>query len=107
MAANVWERIIPAQRAMVAATASGGNADPRLGASAKQRSVHNNYMTLPVVFIMLSNHYPDTYGHPYNWLILVALFAAGALVRHWFNLRNAGRRAWWPWPLAAGVVVAT
>jgi uncharacterized membrane protein len=57
--------------------------------------VHNNYLTLPVVFAMLSNHFPFTYGHSYNWLILVAIMALGAWVRHYFNLRHVGRNAWW------------
>jgi uncharacterized membrane protein len=90
MVGNVWMRIIPAQRELVAAREQGREPDPALGESAKQRSVHNNYMTLPVVFIMLSNHYPGTYGHEYGWLILTALFLIGAAVRHYFNLRNAG-----------------
>jgi uncharacterized membrane protein len=97
MAANVWMRIIPAQRQLVKARTDGVEPDATLGARAKQRSVHNNYMTLPVVFVMLSSHYPATFGHPYNWLVLLALFAIGAVVRHVFNLRNAGKagKGWW------------
>ena len=57
--------------------------------------MHNNYLTLPVVFAMLSNHFPFTYGHAHAWLILVALMALGAFVRHYFNLRHRGRNAWW------------
>jgi uncharacterized membrane protein len=108
MAANVAMVIMPAQRALVAATAAGERPDPALGAKAKQRSVHNNYVTLPVVFIMLSNHYPMTYGHGWSWAILVALVAIGAFVRHWFNLHDAGRAraAVWIPPAAVTAMVA-
>jgi uncharacterized membrane protein len=108
MAANVAMVIVPAQRALVAATAKGERPDPALGAKAKQRSVHNNYVTLPVVFIMLSNHYPMTYGHGWSWAILTALVAIGAFVRHWFNLHDAGRAraAVWIPPAAVAALVA-
>lgn len=82
MVANVWERIIPAQQQMLAATRAGQPADFTLGERAKQRSVHNSYMTFPVLFIMLSNHFPATYASPVNWLVLLLLFVAGAAVRH-------------------------
>jgi len=107
MAANVAMIIMPAQRALVAATAKGERPDPALGAKAKQRSVHNNYVTLPVVFIMLSNHYPMTWGHGWSWAILTALVALGAFVRHWFNLHDAGRAraaVWIPPAAVAGLV---
>ena len=91
MAANVLFNIIPSQKQMVAAKLRGEQPDARLGARAKQRSVHNNYLTLPVVFTMLSTHFPFTYAHAYNWLVLFVIFAAGMLVRHYFNLRNQGR----------------
>jgi uncharacterized membrane protein len=108
MAANVAMVIVPAQRALVAATARGERPDPALGARAKQRSVHNNYVTLPVVFVMLSNHYPMTYGHGWSWAILTALVAIGAFVRHWFNLHDAGRAraAVWIPPAAVAALVA-
>jgi uncharacterized membrane protein len=108
MAANVAMIIIPAQRALVAATAKGARPDPALGARAKQRSVHNNYVTLPVVFIMLSNHYPMTWGHGWSWAILVALVGVGAFVRHWFNLHDAGRAraAVWIPPAAVAALIA-
>lgn len=111
MAANVWMIIIPAQRALVEATRAGTPLDARHAFNAKQRSVHNNYMTLPVVFIMLSSHYPSTFGNEHPWAVLIALFAVGAVVRHWFNLRNAGTPRLWPIPTAAvamlGLIWAT
>ena len=101
MVINVFVRIIPAQRKLIAARLAGNEPDPLLGRQAKQRSVHNNYLTLPVVFIMISSHYPMTFGHSLNWLLLIAISLSGALVRHWFNLRNAGRQQ--AWPLAAAI----
>ena len=92
MVANVWERIIPAQQQMVAATRAGRPADFTLGERAKQRSVHNSYMTFPVLFIMLSNHFPATYANPRNWLVLLLLFVAGAAVRHAMIGRGALHR---------------
>jgi uncharacterized membrane protein len=65
--------------------------DPSYGKQAKQRSLHNNYLTLPVLFAMISNHYPVTYGHPYGWAILAVVMIIGGLVRHFFNLKNQGR----------------
>jgi uncharacterized membrane protein len=100
MAVNVWVRILPAQTAMIAATQKGNPVDWGLGAKAKHRSVHNNYMTLPVVFVMLSSHYPSTYGHPHGWLVLMGLFVIGGAIRHWFNLRNRGKQNKWIIPAA-------
>ncbi len=78
MVLNVWERILPAQRKMIAAAAAGASFDPALGAQAKLRSKHNTFMAVPVVFIMLSNHFPvATYGNTYSWQILVALVLIG------------------------------
>jgi len=78
MTANVWFRILPAQRRMIAAAAAGEKFDPSLGAQAKLRSKHNTFMAVPVVFLMLSNHYPvATYGNTYGWLVLVSLVVAG------------------------------
>ena len=91
MAANVFFVIIPGQRALVAATAAGRALDPGPGIRGKQRSVHNNYLTLPVLFAMMSQHFPFTYGHENSWLVLLAFMALGALVRHIFNLRHQGR----------------
>ena len=106
MAANVWMVIIPSQQKLVAATRAGAALDPALAFNAKQRSVHNNYMTLPIVFIMLSSHFPSTYGHRYGWAVMIVLFAIGAVVRHWFNLRNAGHTSHWPIPSAIVAMVA-
>ena len=105
MAASVWTVIVPAQRQLIAATATGQKGDPALAAAAKQRSVHNNYMTLPVVFIMLSGHYPSTYGHPYSWLVLLlaALVAGG--VNHFINLSHKGRQSAWPLVVSAVLFV--
>ena len=106
MAANVLMVIIPSQQAMVAALARGQPPDALRGKQAALRSLHNNYLTLPVLFIMVSNHYPVTYGSWLNWAILAGLSVVGALTRHWFNLRNQGRRAVWILPAAALGMVA-
>lgn len=92
MVANVWLRILPAQHEMLAATRAGRPADFTLGERAKQRSVHNSYMTFPLLFIMLSNHYPATYASPVNWLVLLLLFIAGAAGRHAMIGRGASSR---------------
>jgi uncharacterized membrane protein len=103
MVVNVWERIIPAQQHMVAATRAGQPADFTLGERAKQRSVHNSYMTFPLLFIMLSNHFPATYANPQNWLVLLLLFVAGAAVRHAMIGHGASSR----WALVpAGLALA-
>ncbi|UMR28823.1 urate hydroxylase PuuD [Massilia sp. MB5] len=91
MVGNVLFVIIPGQRKLVEAMKEGKSPDPIYGKKAKQRSVHNNYFTLPVLLIMISNHYAMTYGHAYSWLILAAIMAAGVLIRHFFNLRHAGK----------------
>jgi uncharacterized membrane protein len=102
MAANVLFIIIPNQRKTVAALLKGQEPDPAWGAQAKQRSVHNNYLTLPVVFTMLSNHYAFTYASRWSWLILSCIFVASFLVRHWFNTLHTGARPDWRlWPAAA------
>jgi uncharacterized membrane protein len=106
MAANVFFVIIPMHWKLVRAKEKGEEPDPRWNAKGKQRSVHNNYFTLPVVFAMLSNHFPFTYGHTHAWLILVALMALGALVRHYFNLRHTGRNPWWILAAAAAALFA-
>jgi len=91
MVANVFFVIIPAHWELIRAKQAGREPDPRWNARGKQRSVHNNYLTLPVLFAMLSNHFAFTYEHAHAWLVLVALMAIGALARHFFNLRHAGR----------------
>jgi uncharacterized membrane protein len=108
MSANVFFWIIPGQRTVVADLKAGKPVDPIYGKRGKQRSVHNTYFTLPVVFAMLSNHYSFTYTHPQNWLILIAMMFAGAAIRQFFVMRHGfllGRNTH-PWRYAAvGVVV--
>ena len=103
MSANVFFWIIPGQRTMVASIQAGQAVDPIHGKRGKQRSVHNTYFTLPVLFAMLSNHYSFTYSHPQNWLVLVLMMAAGAAIRQFFVLRHGfklGRNPH-PWSYAA------
>jgi uncharacterized membrane protein len=87
MTANVWFYVVPSQRELVAASRAGLAQDPALSYRAKQRSIHNNYMTFPVIFIMISNHYPSTYGSSLNWLILAVLMVGSAAFRHFLNIR--------------------
>ena len=91
MVANVWMRILPAQRKMIDATKRGEEPDHSLGEAARWRSVHNTYMTLPVLFTMLSIHFPGTYGSELNWLILALLMLAGAGARHLMVVRDRSR----------------
>lgn len=90
MAANVFMVIIPNQKKTVTSLLKGEEPDPSLGLKAKQRSLHNNYMTLPVLLIMVSNHYPILFSHDYSWLILAGLGIAACLIRHFFNLKHKG-----------------
>jgi uncharacterized membrane protein len=99
MAANVAHIIIPGQRRMVQAVREGRAPDEKDALSGKQRSVHNTYFTLPVVFVMISNHYAGVFGHRWGWLALVALTLAGALIRVGFVMRHKGRAPAWPWAL--------
>jgi uncharacterized membrane protein len=94
MAWNVFFVIMPSQRKLVEAKERNVAPDPVYGLRGKQRSVHNNYFTLPVLFIMISNHYPLTFGHRHAWLVLVAILLLAAFVRHFFNLRHKGRTVW-------------
>ncbi|HET9670846.1 MAG TPA: urate hydroxylase PuuD [Casimicrobiaceae bacterium] len=94
MAANVLYVIIPGQRQMVAAKREGRAPEAVHGLRGKQRSVHNNYFTLPVLLAMISNHYPMTYSAAHAWLVLAALMLLAAYVRHFFNLRHRGRTVW-------------
>ncbi|MBV9131649.1 MAG: urate hydroxylase PuuD [Chloroflexi bacterium] len=106
MAANVLFIIIPGQKELVRAKQEGREPEAIYGIRGKQRSIHNNYLTLPVLIAMLSNHFSFTYQHPQGWLILLALMGLGAWVRHFFNLRNQGRVVWAiPASAAVGVVV--
>lgn len=94
MSANVFFVIIPGQKRMVAALAKGEAPNPLDGQRGKQRSVHNTYFTLPVVFAMLSTHYGTAYAHEYNWLVLAVAMAAAAMIRQFFVLWHSGERAW-------------
>ena len=108
MSANVFFWIIPGQRTVVADIKAGRPIDPIHGKRGKQRSVHNTYFTLPVLFAMLSNHYSFTYSHPHNWLVLILMMFAGAAIRQFFVLRHGYKLARnpHPWKYAAvGVVV--
>jgi uncharacterized membrane protein len=99
MVANVAHVIIPGQRRMVEAMKAGREPDPRDGLIGKQRSVHNTYFTLPVVFAMIANHYATVFGHRWGWVVLVVLTISGALVRVWFVMRHKGRAPAWVWIL--------
>ena len=107
MVANVFFIIIPNQKKVVADLIAGRTPDPALGAAAKQRSLHNNYMTLPVLFIMISAHYPMTYGAQRPWLVLALLGLTGVAVRHVFNLRGRGRPTGRTIVLAAALALAS
>jgi uncharacterized membrane protein len=101
MVGNVFFVIIPGQRAMVDATEKGTVPDAAHGVAGSTRSLHNNYFTLPILFIMISSHFPMTYGSPVGWAILAALALIGAAVRHWFNVKGRGEKNVWILPVAA------
>jgi len=103
MVANVFFVIIPGQKKLVLSASRGEAPDPAPGIRAKQRSVHNTYFTLPVLFVMTSNHYAMTYSHEYNWIILVGISVAGALIRIFFVARHAGKAS--PVPLVVAVLI--
>jgi len=105
MVANVAMVIIPGQRKMIAAMQAGQEPDPKYARWGKQRSVHNTYLTLPVLFLMLSPHYPMTWSGEWNWLVLLAVTLAGALVRQFFVARQFGRNPIWLPAAATAVVV--
>jgi len=106
MTANVFFVIMPNQRIVVADLKAGRIPDPKYGVIAKQRSTHNNYLTLPVLFLMLSNHYPLAFGTEYNWLIASLVFLMGVTIRHYFNTMHAGKPAPnWTWLATAGIFV--
>ena len=100
MVGNVFFVIIPAQKEMVAALAGNRDIDPEFGKRGLQRSIHNNYLTLPVLFLMISNHFPSTYGHQWNWLILICLAVVSVAVRHYFNIRHLRKSMWITLPMA-------
>ncbi len=106
MTGNVWMRILPSQKELIRATKSGQEQDPTLSLRAKQRSIHNNYLTFPLLFIMISNHFPSTYGHFLNWLVLFAVMVGGAGVRHFMNVRYAGKAWLFPALAMAAIGVA-
>ena len=107
MSANVFLVIIPNQKIVVADLRAGRTPDPKYGVIAKQRSTHNNYLTLPVIFLMLSTHYPLAFATPYNWLIASLVFLMGVTIRHYFNSVHAGRgRPHWTWAATAVVFAA-
>ena len=111
MVANVFRVIIPAQKDLVNAVTEERSPDPSKGLEALQRSRHNNYLTLPVLFIMISSHYPVTYGHQDNWLILLVFSLAAVSIRHYFNIRHLPGHRFWPLIpavlLLIGLIVAT
>jgi uncharacterized membrane protein len=107
MVANVFLNIIPNQRKTVAALIAGEKPDPALGIQGKQRSVHNNYLTLPVILLMISNHYPLLFATRYNWVIVAIVLALGPIIRHFYNSRHAGKGSpWWTWGVAAAGMIA-
>ncbi len=102
MSANVFMIIIPNQKKVVATLRAGGTPEARLGLQAKQRSTHNNYLTLPVIFLMLSNHYPLAFGTKWNWVIVSLVLVMGAVIRYYFNSMHAKKgKPWWTWGVAA------
>jgi len=107
MVANVFAIIIPYQKKTIAALLSGTEPDPRWGDIGKQRSVHNNYLTLPVIFLMIGTHYPLFFATRFNWLIVAIVLAVGPVIRHFFNSRHQGRGSpWWTWGVAAAGMAA-
>ena len=107
MAANVLMVIIPGQRKVVAALIAGRTPNPIHGQRGKQRSTHNNYLTLPVVFVMLSGHYPLAYATRWSWVIFALLLVMGGVLRHFFNVRHQGKPSpWWTWGVAVACGLA-
>ena len=107
MVANVFLTIIPNQKKTVAALLKGEKPDPKYGKTGKLRSVHNNYLTLPVVAMMISNHYPLLFATRYNYVIVAIFLLLGPVLRHFFNERHAGRKSpWWVWLVAAAGMIA-
>ena len=107
MVANVFFVIIPSQKAMVKAAREGKPLNPNLGKYAGLRSLHNNYLTLPVLFVMVSNHFPSTFGFKYPWIILMAISLGSAGIKHWLNLREQGKYSVWVMPVSVLILLAT
>jgi uncharacterized membrane protein len=105
MAGNVFYGIIPAQKELVAAAMEKRPLDPSLGKNAGRRSLHNNYMTFPVLFIMISNHFPSTFGHTYNWLVLAGIAGASVIVRHYLNMHEQGKNLNYLLPVAMFTII--
>ena len=106
MVANVFFVIIPAQKAMVKAAKEGKPLNPQLGKNALNRSLHNNYFTLPVLFVMVSNHFPSTFGYQYPWLILAIISIGAAGVKHYLNLREKNKQSVWVMPVSVIILLA-
>ncbi len=104
MSGNVFFHIMPSQRELIRATKAGEKQDPKVGQYAKQRSIHNNYLTFPLLFIMISNHFSSTYGSPVNWIILGLIIVGGAGVRHFMNIRYDDSPLWIPGAIGTGFV---
>jgi uncharacterized membrane protein len=108
MSANVLLVIIPNQAKVIEDLKAGRAPDPALGYTGKVRSTHNNYITLPVVFMMISGHYPMTFSTTYIWAIVALVLIAGAFIRWFYNMRHSGRGSpWWAWGVAAAAILAT
>ncbi len=106
MVANVAMVIIPGQRKVVADLMAGRAPDPIHGQRGKQRSLHNNYLTLPVIFVMISNHYPLAYATRWSWLILALVIVMGGVIRHFYNMRHQHLPSpWWTWGVATACAV--
>ncbi len=106
MVANVFFVIIPSQKSMVKAAKKGELPDPQKGKNALFRSIHNNYFTLPVLFVMVSNHFPSTFGNKYQWIVLAAISIGSAGIKHWLNLREQGRLSVWILPASVIILLA-
>ena len=106
MVANVFFVIIPSQKAMVSAAKKGQLPDATMGKNALRRSIHNNYFTLPVLFVMVSNHFPGTFGNQYQWAVLAAISIGAAGIKHWLNLREQGRLSIWIMPASVILLLA-
>lgn len=106
MAGNVFFVIIPSQKAMVHAAKNKLELDPKLGQYAGLRSLHNNYLTLPVLFVMISNHFPGTFGHEHQWAVLIAISLGSAGIKHYLNLREKGQQSVWVMPASIVILLS-